>query len=126
MTKTCKVLRNESIGTYSINYSTFYDPSSILVLVEMKMTESPENILLSSNSIYKMFSALVGNHKIDRSTFVAFCSFFPGSFTVFHIGQTTKKLQSWRTVLFFIRADNKKALELENRKISSYFGLILI
>ena len=100
MTKTCKVLRNESIGTYSINYSTFYDPSSILVLVEMKMTESPENILLSSNSIYKMFSALVGNHKIDRSTFVAFCSFFPGSFTVFHKDRQLKNSRAGEQYCF--------------------------
>ena len=42
----------------------------------------------------------------DNSTFVAFCSFFPCSLTVFHKGRQKK-----------VGVDNEKALELTNSTV---------
>ena len=69
---------------------------------------------------------------VQYYVFVAFCSFFPCSLTVFIHGRQQKsggrqqKSSRADKQQFSIGLDNEKALELENRTIFSYFSLLLI
>ena len=64
--------------------------------------------------------------------FVAFCSFFPCSLTVFNRGSNKKvgvdneKALELINSTVFHGVDNEKALELDNRKFFSDFSLISI